>query len=54
LHTAMIRRRLQAGQLMAEDKAAGGLPTHKTKKAAEGFPRRLPLLQPIRLFGIPN
>jgi hypothetical protein len=60
----MIERTLQAGQLEAKDEWQEmnfrsqieiSIPAYKQqKRPLEGFPRRLPLLQPIRLFRILN
>jgi hypothetical protein len=49
----MIRRRCRAGQLAAKKVWFEDFTTQQ-KRPLEGFPRRLPLLQPIRLFRILN
>jgi hypothetical protein len=54
LHTVMIKRRLRAGQLRFDkDTRSHACYATKQKRPLRDFPRRLPLLQPIRLFGIP-
>jgi hypothetical protein len=50
----MIRRRLQAGQLGSRKETQVMLFTTNKERPLRVKPRRLPLLQPIRLFGIPK